>query len=229
MRLKTTVIAALLFVATAAFADDIVTMPTANQLKKGEVDAGIYYLALDMPTGAPQYVQYQTIYLGLTNKIELDIHHARVDVDDDSLVLVGQYKLLSENQTNPDVVVGIRNFTRDATTKNPAVRDKSRDMSFYACAAKTFFLNPKAPGAPLVRWHMGMGTPDWTLLGEKRHEGVFGGLQFLFTPTVGAVAQHDGTNWITGITIMPSKSGITVKGGTYGKHLWAGLSYRKQL
>jgi len=212
-----------------AVADDIVTMPTANQLKKGEVDVAAYYLWLDFPSAAPQYVQYQTVYVGLTDRIELDAHRAAVDKDRDSTVLVGSFKLLSESPTTPDLVVGCRNLGGTATTNNPALKGKSEDRSYFLSAAKTFFFNPAAPGPPLVRVHLSLGTEDWTLLGEERHKGLFGGLQFLITPTVGAVIQNDGQDLITGITIMPPKTGLTIKGGGYGDHWWVGVALRKDL
>jgi hypothetical protein len=56
--------------AASAWAGDIVTMPTANQLHKGEVDLAYYYLSLDLPEGAPQHVNYQTVYVGFTDKFE---------------------------------------------------------------------------------------------------------------------------------------------------------------
>jgi hypothetical protein len=217
----------LVFVCGCAFADDIVTMPTANQLKAGEVDVALYYISLDFPSGAPQYVQYQTLYVGLTDRFELDFHRAAVDNDETSVVLVGSAKLLSETPTTPDLVFGIRNIGGAATTKNPAVREKSKDRSLFLSAAKTFFFNPAAPGPPLVRAHLSLGTADWTLFGEERHKGLFGGLQFLFTPWLGAVVQDDGRDLITGITIMPPNTGLTFKGGTYGDHTWIGVAWRK--
>ena len=56
---------------------------------------------------------------------------------------------------------------------------------------------------------------------------MFGGLQFLFRPEIGAVAEFDGQDIITGLTIMPKNTGLTIKGGTYGDHWWAGLALRK--
>lgn len=215
--------------AGAALADDIVTMPTANQLKKGEVDIAAYYLSLSLPSGAPQYVQYQTLYIGITDKFEMDVHRANVDTDKTSYVLVGSYKLNAETPRTPDVVIGVRNLTGQPTTNNPAVHGKSSDPSFYLATAKTFFLKKEVQGPPLVRVHLCVGSSDWTLLGEKRHEGFFGGFQFLITPWLGAVAEHDGRDWITGITLMPVKSGLTFKGGSFGKHSWFGLAFRKQL
>lgn len=219
----------ILLAGLAALASDIVTMPTANQLKKGEVDIAAYHLWLDMPAGAPQSVEYQTVYAGLTDRIELDLHRADVDNDKTSVVVVGSYKVLSETAVTPDLVVGVRNLTGAETTNNPAVADKSGDRSYFVAAAKTFFLRPAAPGPPLVRLHLGLGTADWTLLGEKRHEGLFGGVQALITPTLGAVVQYDGTDLITGITIMPKNTGLTLKGGTYGDHTWVGIAYQKAI
>jgi len=225
------IVIALMMVAGYVMADDIVTMPTANQLKAGQVDVAAYYLKLDMPNAgphpAPQFVNYQTLYVGLTDRIELDAHRADVNRDRDATVLVGSFKLLGETQTVPDLVVGCRNLLGTATTDNPAIKGKSEDRSYFVSAAKTFFANPMKPGPPLVRAHLSLGTADWTLLGEKRHEGLFGGLQFLFRPDIGAVLENDGQDTITGLTFMPKNTGLTIKGGTFGSHWWAGLAFRK--
>ena len=228
------VVIAVMLLASCALADDIVTMPTANQLKAGEVDVAGYYLALDKPVGAPQFVQYQTIYVGLTDKIEIDAHRSAVDKDETATILVGSYKLLSETQTTPDLVVGCRNIGGTETSgDNPGTaineRTLSEKRSYFASAAKTFFFNPLKPGPPLVRVHLSLGTEDWTLLGEKRHEGIFGGLQFLLRPELGLVVQNDGQDLITGLTIMPKNTGLTLKAGTYGDHAWYGIALRKQL
>jgi hypothetical protein len=225
-------VALALLAGCCASADDIVTMPTANQLKMGEVDVAAYYLDLDFPKPAPQFVQYQTLYVGLTDRVELDVHRAAIDNNETSTLLVGSFKLMSETMATPDVVVGCRNITGTATTfDNPFTpineRAKSEKQSFFVSAAKTFFMKPLEPGPPLVRAHLSIGTEDWTLLGEKRHQGIFGGLQFLFTPNIGAVVQNDGQDLITGITIMPTNSGLTIKGGTYGDHTWVGIAWRK--
>ncbi|MCX8052900.1 MAG: hypothetical protein N3B12_03760 [Armatimonadetes bacterium] len=212
-----------------AFADDIVTMPTANQLKAGELDVAAYYIDLDFPSQAPQFIQYQTLYLGLTDRFELDIHRASVDKDETSVVLVGSVKLLNETPTVPDLVFGVRNFNQAATTLNPAARENSKDPSVFLSAAKTFFFNPMIPGPPLVRAHLSLGSADRTLFGEERHKGLFGGLQFLIAPWIGAVIENDGADTITGVTIMPPNTGLTIKGGTFGDHTWIGLAWRTDL
>lgn len=228
MRYALFAIALVMLAGCYAVADDIVTMPTANQLKAGQVDVAAYYLKLEMPLAAqPQHVNYETVYVGITDRLELDAHIADVDNDRTSTVLVGSYKLLGETKELPDLVVGCRNLTGTATTNNPAIHDRSEKRSYFVSAAKTFFANPAQPGPPLVRAHLSLGTEDWTLLGEVRHRGVFGGLQFLFKPELGAVIENDGQDTITGLTIMPRNSGLTIKGGTFGSHWWAGLAFRK--
>lgn len=220
---------------SCAFADDIVTMPTANQLKAGQVDAAAYYLTLHV--GAypnPAFVQYQTLYIGVTDKLEIDAHRSAVDNNKTATIFVASYKLLSESPTLPDLVVGCRNLAGEATSlDNPGTavneESKSKDRSYFLSAAKTVFFNPNKPGPPLVRVHLSVGTEDWTLLGQKRHEGIFGGLQFLLHPEVGLVVQNDGRDTITGLTFMPKNTGLTFKGGTYGKNSWVGVAFRKSL
>ncbi|MCL4499229.1 MAG: hypothetical protein M1335_03170 [Chloroflexi bacterium] len=228
------VLAAVLLFSGCAFAADIVSMPTANQLKAGDVEAAAYYFGLDNPSVAPQHVQLQTLYLGLTDRLELDVHHATVDKDEESTIFVGTFKLLSESVTKPDLVIGCRNLGGTATAfDNPGTalneRSKSEDRSYFISGAKTFFFNPLKPGPPLVRVHLSLGTADWTLFDVKRHQGLFGGLQFLLRPELGLVVENDGQDTITGLTIMPKNSGLTIKGGTYGDHWWTGIAYNKQL
>jgi len=223
------IVIAVLMIAGCAVADDIVTMPTANTMKAGQVDVAAYYLKLDTPGNQPQHVNYETVYVGLTDRLELDAHIAAVDKDRTSTVLVGSVKLLAETQKLPDLVIGCRNLLGEQTTNNPALAGKSEDRSYFVSAAKTFFMNPNQPGPPLVRAHLSLGTADWTLLGEKRHQGVFGGLQFLFRPDIGAIVENDGQDTITGLAFMPKNTGLTIKGGTFGDHWWAGLALRKEL
>ena len=221
----------LAMVSGCVLADDIVSMPTANQLKKGEVDLAAYHMSLDNPLGAPQSAEYQTLYIGLTDWLEIDAHHVALDNNRESTVLVASVKVLSETKVLPDVVVGCRNLGGTATLEHAPqwLIDKTKEQSYFLCTAKTFFCNPLKPGPPLFRAHLSFGTADYTLLGDRRHDGFFGGLQMLLSPTLGLVAEHDGENVITGVTIMPKNTGLTIKGGSFGPHLWFGLAFRKQL
>jgi len=201
----------------AAFATDIVTVPTANQLKAGEIDLAAYHIELD-DFGPVDNVRAQTLYAGLTDKIELDVHRYDVDEVGVTTIFNATYLILVENEKNPNVVLGGRDLTSEYG-----------HASWYVAAAKT--LNPPVggpPTGPIYRVHLGLGTADNTLLGETRHEGIFGGLQVMVKPTfpqVGAIALYDGQDVITGLTYTHAPNWPTLKGGTFGDHTWIGLSY----
>lgn len=224
-RMLLLVVSLLALVASAAFAGDIVTVPTANQVKAGEVDVAAYYLFIDsdqlvepLPALDIDFVRAQTLYVGLTDELELDVHRYDVDFAGEDTIVNATWKLTSEGPKTADIVIGGRDLT--------SVYDHA---SFFISAAKT--LNPPVggpPTGPIYRVHLSLGTEDNTLLGEGRHEGLFGGLQVLARPQfpqVGLVALHDGADLITAITLVPKPNWPTFKGGTYGDHSWVGVSY----
>lgn len=220
----------ILAAATAAYCGDIVTVPTANQLKAGEVDVAYYYLGLDLQTGAPSSLQAQTVYIGLTDRIEIDLHRydPEKNLDKTSTIINASFLVMEETALTPAIVVGGRNLGGEQTTNNPAVDSEKR--SYFISAAKNITpMLPGGPKLPLIRLHASLGTKDYTLLGEERHEGLFGGVQALLAPELGAVALYDGADLITGLTYTPKNSGLTIKGGTYGDHWWSGISFAKSL
>jgi hypothetical protein len=213
------------FSASAAMAGDIVTVPTANQVKAGEVDLAMYYIDLD--TGslvAPareanlEFVRAQTVYIGVTDKLEIDAHRYDVDVMGVKTIFNSTYVVQGENLKRPIVVVGGRDLSREYG-----------HASWFISTAKT--INPPVggpPTKPIIRLHLSLGTEDNTLLGEGRHEGLFGGVQALVHPSfpqVGLVGLYDGNDVITGVTVVPKPNWPTIKGGTYGAHFWIGMSY----
>jgi hypothetical protein len=212
-------------VANAAPAADIVTVPTANQLKAGEIDLAGYHIFVDndalvdaiQPVGIDS-VRAQTMYMGLTDEVELDVHRYDVDkVGTDSIYNL-TVVVLKENAKRPNVVVGGRDLT-----------NVYGHASYFLSAAKT--LNPPVAGPPtepIYRLHLSVGTEDNTLFAEGRHEGLFGGVQILFRPSrpaVGLVALYDSTDIITGLTYVPKPGWPTFKGGTFGGHWWVGVSH----
>jgi hypothetical protein len=215
----------LLLAAGVAMAGDIVTVPTANQVKAGEVDLAIYYLGLDNDS-LPEAIQpldidlvrAQTVYIGVTDKLEIDAHRYDVDVIGVKTIFNATWLLQEETLKRPIVVVGGRDLSREYA-----------HASYFVSAAKT--LNPPVagpPDLPIIRLHLSLGTEDNTLLGEGRHEGIFGGVQAvlkLASPFVGAIALYDGTDVITGLTVVPEPGWPTIKGGTFGGHWWIGMSY----
>ncbi len=216
--------------AVCAFAGDIVTVPTANQLKAGEYDIAGYYIGLDTPPGGPDYVLAGTLYYGITDDLEIDLHGYQVDkpIDKSSIVAIASYRLLPETANQPIIVAGVRNIFGTSTGYD-GNGNKTKKRSYYLSAAKTVNAKPGGPPKwPIVRLHLSVGTADNTILGANRHEGVFGGVQLRLSPQVGLAAMHDSRDLITAITFDPIKE-LTVKGGTFGTHWWVGISYAKSL
>ena len=214
-----------LLVAAAALAGDIVTVPTANQVKAGEVDAALYYIAVDndaliVPLRPFDigFVRAQTLYIGLTDQVEVDVH--RYDVDKVGADTIFNATVVAQDETleRPIVVVGGRDLSR-----------AYGHASYFVSAAKT--LNPPVggpPTGPIYRLHLSLGTEDNTLFGERRHSGLFGGIQVLarpMFPQVGVVALYDGQDIITALTYTHDSKWPTLKGGTFGGHTWVGASY----
>ncbi|MFB3879772.1 MAG: hypothetical protein ACE149_00840 [Armatimonadota bacterium] len=225
MAVPIVVLFVLLVAAGAAMAGDIVTVPTANQVKAGEVDLAAYYIGIDndsMPDAVQPldigFVRAQTVYIGVTNELEIDAHRYDVDVLGVKTIFNATWMIQDETLKRPIVVVGGRDLSREYA-----------HASYFVSAAKT--LNPPVggpPKLPIVRLHLSLGTEDNTLLGEERHEGLFGGLQLVLRPAqpfVGAIALYDGTDVITGLTVVPEPGWPTIKGGTFGGHWWIGVSY----
>ena len=209
----------------AAMATDIVTVPTANQLQAGEIDLATYYVSVDRGSLIPplrplniDFVRIQTLYVGVTDEVELDVHRYDVDVAGPSTIFNASVVLQHEDLNRPGLVIGVRDFSGEYG-----------HASYFLSAAKT--LNPPLEGPPtepIIRLHASLGTEDNTLFGEERHEGIFGGIQALLrpaSPAVGVVALYDGQDVITGVTVVPEPGWPTVKAGTFGGHWWIGANY----
>jgi hypothetical protein len=220
------ILCCLVLAATAATAADIVTVPTANQLKAGEVDVAHYWIGTDLPSGAPTQLNFNTLYVGLTDKIEIDAHQVKLigaAVSIPSFTIWNATILvLKEDQRNPNVVIGGRNL--EGTSGFLGVK-----ASWFVSAAKTVMApvgGPPSLRSPVVRLHLSLGTEDETLFPpDKRHDGLFGGVQLMVDPRIGIVALHDSCDLITGITYTHKPGWPTIKGGTFGDHRWVGINY----
>jgi hypothetical protein len=225
---RAVLVVCLLLVALGAgvvWAGDIVTVPTANQVKAGEIDVADYYIFVDNDALIEpirpldiDFVRAQTFYMGLTDKLEIDVHRYDVDVLGVESIYNATYVIHEEDMKRPIVVIGGRDLS-----------NVYGHASYFVCSAKT--LNPPVEGpptGPIYRLHVSVGTEDNTLFGEGRHEGLFGGIQILFRPSdpaLGVIALYDGTDVIAGLTYVPKPGWPTFKGGTFGGHLWLGVSY----
>jgi hypothetical protein len=211
--------------AGAAFADDIVTVPTANELSAGQVDLAAYYFDADAEELVPplsafdiESIRIQTLNVGLFDWWELDAQRYDIDVVGADTIFITYFRLQEETVKKPAVVVGARDIT--------SVYDHA---SYFLCTAKT--LNPPVSGpptGPIYRLHLSVGTEDNTLLGEGRHEGLFGGLQVLVRPMypqLGVIALWDGQDFISGVTYRPADNWPTFKAGAFGDHFWVGANY----
>jgi len=219
--------------AVPVLAADIVTVPTANQLGPKEFDLAAYYISLDqtalgLPPNGPDYVTVQTLYLGVTKELELDVHAYQIHrakeigaTKNSYEVLIATYRICPETAKNPIIVLGGRNLTQ----ANDGMGHD--DVSWYMSAAKTINQKPGGPPKwPIIRLHLSAGTPDNTILGFDRHDGIFGGVQLRLSPQIGAIVLNDSRDTITGLTFDPVKE-LTIKGGTYGTHWWVGMSLAK--
>ena len=211
--------------AGAALAGDIVTVPTANQVGAGEIDVAAYYIVVEDGSLIPplrgmgiDFVRAQTVYMGLTDEVEVDAHRYDIDGVAADTIWNATVVVNKETQKSPIVVLGGRDLS-----------NVYGNASYFVSAAKT--LNPPVAGPPtepIIRLHLSLGTEDNTLFGEPRHEGLFGGVQVLLrpsSPAVGVVGLYDGQDVITALTFVPEPGWPTLKGGSYGGHWWVGISY----
>jgi len=203
--------------ATAAMAADIVTVPTANQLGANQVDVAYYWINLDLPGGVPSELHFNTLYVGITDWLEIDAHRTKTGGGPSGTIWNATALVLKEDQQRPNVVVGGRNL-----------EGQGCKTSWFISAAKTVLApvgGPPSLQSPVVRLHLSLGTDDWTMFGEKRHQGLFGGVQSLLDPRLGVVALYDGQDMIYALTYTHTPKWPTFKIGKLGKHEWVGVSY----
>lgn len=198
---------------SAAPAADIVTLPTANQLKAGQVEAAYYRLDLDYPPGAPTNMGLATLYYGFSNRFEVDAWWIDPNKGGDEIVINPSYLLVQESSNKPSLVVGAQDLFN-------ALKGKP---SWYVAGAKTIRAR-KGGLFPVVRLHAGWGS--------KANSGFFGGVQAMIYGPLGMVLLHSqnegllgGENLIAGLTFTFPKMPLVLKGGVLGKHTWIGIAY----
>jgi len=202
--------------ASAAMAADIVTLPTANQLKADQLEIAYYRLDLDFKNpAAPGKANLTTVYWGITDRLELDAWWYDPEKGGSDLALNASFLVIPEGEVMPAVVVGVQ----DITTALPTGK-----LSWYAAAAKNVIVSEARRFFPVVRLHGGVGA--------KQNNGIFGGVQALVTRNLGAVVLYSsneallgGRNWITGLTYTFPKTPLVLKFGTLGRHNWFGAAY----
>jgi len=215
-----------------ARAGDIVTMPTANQLGAGEVDLAQYHIWFRYPpgSGAPTHAWFSTMYVGVTDRVEVDVWYINPNKQPSQTVINATGLLTSQRKGDyADVVVGIRDLGDSLERLFPPAGNHF-ERSVFVAAAKTLNPPPGPPtkhDMPIWRAHLGVGTSLGlgTNLDRVGDGGVFGGLQVLVTPQIGAIALWDGTDDIIGLTYTRKPDWPTIKGGVFGDHWWIGVNY----
>ncbi|MGQ9697543.1 MAG: hypothetical protein ACUVRO_06070 [Armatimonadota bacterium] len=203
---------------SAAFAADIVTLPTANQLKGNQLEVAYYRLDLDFkapPSAAPGKANLVTAYWGITDRLELDAWWYDPDLGGSDLALNASFLVVPESEAMPSIVVG----AQDITTALPTGK-----VSWFAATAKNLVADESRRFFPVVRLHAGVGS--------KQNRGVFGGIQAVIAGNLGLVVLRStnkdllgGRRWITGLTYTFPKTPLVIKAGTLGRHNWVGVAY----
>jgi hypothetical protein len=176
--------------AVPAFAGDIVAMPTGNMMPKGMFEFNYIYWDLEAPDayippypypeqmgGAPpDYAHIFEFFYGVTDRLEADV--LVVDVDNDDTYVEGNlyYSLIKEQPGKPSLIVGATNITGSKWLGDNRISPFVLTAFNIACPEGKPSFND-----PLVRAHVAWGA-------NFHEDKLFGGLQFLFTPSLGAAA-----------------------------------------
>jgi len=222
------VVVALVAYALPALAGDIVTMPSANQVGGGDVDLAQYYVSFDYPPGLPEHAFMTTMYVGVTDRVEVDVWYVDPNEGSPNVTILNATALLLSQRKGDlvDLVAGVRDIGDDLEN----LFGPDFDRGIFVAAAKTLNPPPGPPtpaDCPIWRLHLGVGDELGfaTDLNRMNKGGVFGGVQALVTPQLGAIALWDGTDDIVGLTYTPKPAGPTYKGGVFGRHFWLGVEY----
>jgi hypothetical protein len=104
----------LLTATVGAHAYPVVTTPTATMVSDGQAYLNWYWVdtRIDNPY-APQHMQIGSAYIGLNRKLELDLTYVKPERVDGTTTITAQYLVLPENRTQPAVVLGAEDITRE--------------------------------------------------------------------------------------------------------------------
>ena len=194
---------AVLVTAGSALATDLVTMPLGNRapVQGWEVD-GIY-VATDAGPLGPDYTVFLEGYYQATPEIEVGFIHVKPEGVDSQTEVSAAYSILLETAEKPAVIVGAYNLLGSDW-------GASDDISPYVMAAKTLRLPKLGPPSfsdPVIRAHLGYGT-------EYHGDALFGAVQALLTPNIGAIVLHyNDESGIAGTYIF--KPGLEASVGVY--------------
>ena len=175
MLIRTVVaVTAALMLAAPSFAGDIVSMPTGNVVQPGNIELNGIYWSIPSPAGLGESTSVGELFVGVYDRLELDVLYADVDGLDSFTEVNGYLTLVKETASHPSLIVGATNLAEDDWL---AGSDQASVfvLSSYNLAA------PPVPSwsTPLVRAHVGWGD-------EFHGQKVFVGIQVKASPQLGA-------------------------------------------
>lgn len=173
--------------AVPVFAGDIVAMPTGNMQAAGTAELNYIYWDAVTPGYTPPYLTSKELFLGgashaniyeafvgVTDWLEIDGIHFDIPGGESYTEANVYLRLLKETAEHPSIILGATNITGADWV------DGNDDVSPFVLGAYNIHVPEGCPSFndPLVRLHMAWG--------DKFHDGLFGGVQMLFTPRFGA-------------------------------------------
>lgn len=169
-----------LSVVVPVMAGDIVAMPTGNTVAPRHVELNYIRWDLENPVispdqvgGPPRYADIYEGFLGVFDRLELDVLHVDLDRVDTFTEVNAYLTLVKESADYPSVIVGATNILGSDWLDG---RDEVSPFILGSYNANV----PQGPPSlndPLIRLHFGYGS-DY-------HDGIFGGMQGLLQPWLG--------------------------------------------
>ena len=169
------------------WAENVISMPVADHPGAGNAELHFIYWDLGGPPG-PENGQISQFFVGVTDRLEIDLQNWKFQGLDSMNVVDGYYWLVKESPKHPSLVVGATNLFGEDLPPSPEGAGFDNRVSPFVIGAYNIGVpaGPPTLGDPLVRLYMGFG---W-----RWHDNdPFGGLLFVVDPKVAlAVLNYQG-------------------------------------
>ena len=207
-RLVLAAVVVLAAICSACGALPIVDMPTANM--QPPMSVALDYYSLELRPSNPRAPSRMTIaagYIGLAQRLELDVVQVRLKAMPPDTTAVLQYLVAPERGPMPAAAVGVEDVGLELG-----------DRSCYVVASKIVTpVTERGPAFPMVQLTLGYGTAP--------RSSAFGGVLISPHPLVGLVAQTNGLRSTYCISLTVPKTTLTFRFGTLGHARWWGMEY----
>lgn len=160
-----------------AWAGDILAVPTGNMVRPYNYEFNYIYWQFDNPPGAPQAAHIFENFVGVTDRLELDVIDMHLQGMKDYTEINAYYSLIPETATRPSLIVGVNNLFGSDWPGND-------NVSPFVLSSYNILMPKGGPPSltnPVVRLHAAYG---WQANGDD----PFGGVQILVHPKLGFAA-----------------------------------------